>query len=72
LTATESAIETVSNGTYSVASNGTMTLSFIVGDSTFVGEGAVSPDGQVIAVAVHVTEDGFDVGRGLIILARQP
>jgi hypothetical protein len=72
LTSTESAVETVSSGTYSVAANGTMTLSFIVGNSTVFGEGAVSPDGQVIAIAVHITEDSADAGRGLIILARQP
>jgi hypothetical protein len=72
LSSTESAVETVSSGTYSVAANGTMTLSFVVGDSTVFGEGAVSPDGQVIAVAVHITQDSADAGRGLIILARQP
>ncbi|MGE0277957.1 MAG: beta strand repeat-containing protein, partial [Nitrospiraceae bacterium] len=64
--------QSAGGGSYSVASNGTMTLSLNVGGSIVTGTGAVSSDGEVIALAVRITEGGNDSGRGLLFLVRQP
>ena len=61
-----------SSGSYSVNSDGTVTMNLTVGTQTVTGTGAVSATGEVIAVAVHIQESGIDAGRGLLFLVRQP
>ncbi|MCC6302830.1 MAG: tandem-95 repeat protein [Gammaproteobacteria bacterium] len=60
------------SGSYSVASNGTMTLSLNTGGAIVTGSGAVSADGELVALTIRVTEGGNDTGRGLLFLVRQP
>ncbi|MDX9741302.1 MAG: Ig-like domain-containing protein [Gammaproteobacteria bacterium] len=61
------------SGSYDVGGDGTLTLELNVGDGTVItGSGAVTGDGEVIAVAVRIEENGSDSGRGLLFLVRQP
>ncbi|MBK9131666.1 MAG: tandem-95 repeat protein [Gammaproteobacteria bacterium] len=72
LGAVPTSVQSVGSGAYSVAANGTMTLSLNSGGSIVTGTGAVSADGEVIALTIRVTEGGNDTGRGLLFLVRQP
>ena len=72
LSVPEASPVTISGGSYSVASSGTMTVTLNSAGRTIVGSGAVSADGEVIALAIRVTEGGNDTGRGLLFLVRQP
>lgn len=61
------------SGSYDVATDGAVALSLAIGaDTVITGNGAVSADGEVVAVAVRVEEGGDDSGRGLLFLVRQP
>ncbi|MCC6207032.1 MAG: tandem-95 repeat protein [Gammaproteobacteria bacterium] len=64
--------QSVGSGSYSVGSNGSVTLGMSAGGSIVTGSGAVSSDGEVIALTIRVTESGDDTGRGLLFLVRQP
>ena len=72
LTALGSSVQSISGGSYNVASNGALTLTLNSAGRTISGTGAVSADGEVIALAIRVTEGGEDTGRGLLFLLRQP
>ena len=56
-----------------VAGTVTMTLTIVTaeGSETVTGTGAVSANGEFIALAVE-SEDAVSQGRGLLFLVRQP
>jgi hypothetical protein len=63
--------QNLTSGAYNVLSNGKMTLTLTVGDETITGDGAVTQNGDFIALATS-SDDGVRKGRGILFLVRQP
>jgi len=71
----------LTSGTYNVFSDGTMTLSITSTDSEsglvsrqISGTGAIAPDGQFLVLTLNVTDSSgaTEIGKGILLLARQP
>ncbi len=65
--------QAISSGSYSVQSNGEVTLVLTIGDDIITGSGAVTQDGDFIALATTINSgESQRRGRGMLILVRRP
>ncbi len=71
----------LASGSYNVFSDGSMTLSVTPTDSAsglptrqIIGNGAISPNGQFLVLTLDIKDSAgtTDIGKGILILSRQP
>ena len=71
--ASTSGEQVLSFGSYTVSPEGVVTLTLGVGNETITGEGAVTGDGDFVAVVTGSTTTGAErSGRSILFLMRQP
>ncbi len=69
----QSGQQPVSFGSYDVLANGGVTLILSIGGETITAQGAVTQDGEFIALATGTSNGDNSVqGRGILFLVRQP
>ncbi len=69
----QSGQQSLSSGSYDVLANGAVTMILTIGDETITAQGAVTQNGEFIALATGTSNgDSSRQGRGILFLIRQP